>query len=339
MTDLVAAYNAMPKVAKDQIAALVPYFSELKRVRAHAELLTDRYQIKDKKVALAMAILDHVPTRVLLQSKFFDTVQAFDLRGNKISLESIIAKGERVRLIKGVLHGPNGDDYPVVVKWYKSPSKDTSFEINMYRELRKRKCPIAWISSGFFLHTSRVLVMEPLLPVTAEDNEFEMMIEVIGQLRYLHQFGVHSDLKPGNIMKRNPDSKLPGDELTMCPAGRKSKYLVIDYGGVSWKRLGWGYKRFCHTPRACMQPMHERNQITSGKYDLLELGVTAKWIQTWRTGEKQVGRVGDTERYRVDPYRSGFKGKLARYMDRAKKIDEKAVKEQDYEDLLTILRS
>ena len=260
-------------------------------------------------------------------------------RGNYVTLSKVISKGDRVRLVEGLLQVADGAKYPVVLKWYKADNRDTTYEISIYRELRKRNAVIPWISSGFILHTSRVLIMEPLLPLTAEDDEFEMAIEVLGQLKVVHRIGVHNDLKPGNIMKRNPKAKLPSDEITIQPVGKEAKYLVIDYGGVATQRLSYGYRRWVRSPRWTSEPMGVKDQITTARADFIELGYTMKTMQCWREGLVQKGRIGNTCNYKIDPYRNGFKGKLAAYMKRAMAVDPKNIMEKDYVDLIAILKA
>lgn len=339
MADLLAAYNNLPTIAKKQLIDLIPHFADNKKIRASSEYLTDKYKIKDKKIAVSMAIIDKVPTKVLLNPKFYDVVKAFDPRGNYVTLSKVISKGDRVRLVEGLLQVADGAKYPVIVKWYKAENRDTTYEINVYREMRRRGATIPWISSGFIVHTSRVLIMEPLLPLTAEDNEFEMAAEVLEQLRVLNRFAIHNDLKPGNIMKRNPKGKLPTDEITIQQAGKDAKYLVIDYGGVATKRLGYGYRRWCRSPRWSSEPMGVHDQITTARADFIELGYTMKTMQCWRSGEVQKGRIGDSCNYKVDPYRNGFKGKLAIYMKRAFAVDPKNILDKDYDDLIAILKA
>ena len=71
-----------------------------------------------------------------------------------------------------------------------------------YFKLRHMKCPLPWISSSFKLLDKPVLVMEKLLSLGEDDDEFQMAIDVIDQLRYLHQFAVHNDIKPGKYHEK-----------------------------------------------------------------------------------------------------------------------------------------
>ena len=209
-----------------------------------------------------------------------------------------------------VLQGRLDDDVPIVVKWYQSNKRDTLYEIGIYKKLRHLKCPVPWFSSTYEFWNSPVLVMERLQGLTKEDDEFEVAIEVIKQLRYLHQFGIHNDLKPGNIMKRMQNGK--------------PVYFMIDHGGVATQPLGYGYRRWIWSPKWTCQRPHASNQITTPKHDFIELGYTMKTMQNWTTGDNHI--------------RSGFTDKLAKYMDRVVRIDEKNVTGKDYDDLIELLK-
>ena len=155
-----------------------------------------------------------------------------------------------------------------------------------------------------------------------------MMIEVIQQLRFLHKFGVHNDIKPGNVMKRDPNTNLPrGDDITISPDGEDFQYKVIDYGGVATKRRGrFFFSRWVWSPRFAVQPLHGKEkdgspQLTSFKYDFYELIVTAKVLQCYRTGEKQI-KDKKTGKMTHDPYRKGHTGLLKELWEYVDTFDE-----------------
>ena len=164
--------------------------------------------------------------------------------------------------------------------------------------------------------------MEKLFPITKDDNEFEVALEVMKQLVYLHQFGIHNDIKPGNIMKRIVNGK--------------PKYLLIDYGGVATQRLSYGFKRWIWSPKWTSQELHGKNQVTTAKNDFIELVYTMKTIQNMRNGEdKRHRRNKDGEE--EDNIRTGFVGRLAKLHDRVEQVNPKDIKEEDYLDIIRIL--
>jgi hypothetical protein len=316
--DIVLDYRNLPEPLKKQLAKLQEKFEEDSEIKSVAnDLYRKAYRqynktslksttLNLKKIAFRMAMLRAIPSDTLLHSKWFPYVYAYDHRGHTVALEREIAQGRHVYVIAGKLD----NEIPVVVKWYQSNRRDTLYEISIYKRLRKMGCETPWFSSSYRFWDFPVLVMEKLFSVTKDDDEFELSIQIIRQLTYLHQFGVHCDIKPQNIMIRRVEGK--------------PKYLLIDHGGVATQKLQYGFRRFIWSPRYSLQRLHEANQVTTAKNDFLELGVCMKAIQNMRTGDKKV--------------KSGFTGKLKKYMDRCELINDRDIKPQDYEDLIKILQ-
>ena len=328
--DLITLYGRFPEPVRAQLERLVPYFKNRRAIKQRKQYLRDKYNCEDESILAPLAVLDQMQTRDLLHAKFFSIIYAFDTRGNVATIDNVLTKGDHVCLFNATLKTTSGTNDKCIIKYYKHGGRDTTYETNIYRELRQRHCPILWFSSGFYLFKNRCLVMEPLLAVTKKDDEFAMMIEVIQQLRFLHRFGVHNDLKPGNIMKRAPDSKLPwNSDVTLTPDGAEFTFFVIDYGGTATKRVGSvNYGRWCWSPRYCIQPLHGRGanggmQETSFKHDFYELIVTARALQCFRTGEKQVRDKDKKDAYIKDPYRdpNTYKGLLRELYEYTFSID------------------
>lgn len=335
--DLLKEYEEFPKLLKDQLEVLLPKFENDPRIAESAKEIKKR-GITDSKVATKMAIFYGIETIELLQKRFLPEVFAFDLEGRSIKLEKIMTKGKikRVCLIRGTLHNPidNNDPSPVIVKWYQSGKKDTTFEVSAYRRLRSMGAVIPWFSSSFWIFNSPVLVLKPLESVGPEDNEFEMAAQILENLIIVHQICIHSDIKPPNIMKEEiaiediEDKSILSQIRKTQPPGKNGKvyrYLLIDYGGISTEKLKYGYRRAVWSPKWTSQKAHVPNQVTTPVNDFIELGYTMKTIQNMRTGEKAI--------------RHGFTGKLAKYMKAVEKINKKDVKEKDYLYLIELLRS
>lgn len=306
----VSLYEDLPDALKKQLSKLHPVFVNDDDIVPVAEDLYRRYGKKGRnpqirKILFRIAMLKVIAPDYLLDPKWFPYVYGYDNRGHIVRLEKTISMGRHVFVLQGRLD----DDVPVCIKWYQSNRRDTLFEIGIYKKLRHLECPTPWFSSTYQFWDSPVLVMEKLSPLGKEDNEFEVAAEVIKQLTYLHQFGVHNDIKPGNIMKRIQHGK--------------PVYFMIDHGGVATQRLGYGYRRWIWSPKWTCQRPHASNQVTTPKHDFIELGYTMKTMQNWTTGDTQI--------------RAGFTGKLAEYMDRVSKIDERHVTKKDYQDLIDIL--
>jgi serine/threonine protein kinase len=211
--------------------------------------------------------------------------------------------------MEGIHHGR-----PVVVKWYQSSKRDTTYELNFYQKLRGMGCDVPWFSSHYNFWGHKVMVLEKLSPLTQYDDEFKMGVHIIQQLRLLHRMGVHCDIKPQNVMKRQINK-------------RTAQYLLIDFGGVATERLSYGYRRWLWSPKWTSQTPHEADQVVTEKNDFLELAYTMRAMQNWRDSHNQSD--GDVKR--------GFTGRLARYLKRVEEIDKRHVRDQDYTDLLRIL--
>lgn len=317
-TDIVAYYHNLPPPLKKQLSLLSSEFEDDPDVKSLAnELYRRAYRyykrnsyrtttLNLKKIAHRIAMLRSIPSGDLLDEKWFPYVSCYDHRGHTVTLEKEITHGRYVYVIQGKLDG----EIPVVVKWYQSNRRDTLYEISIYKRLRKMGCDTPWFSSSYRFWEAPVLVMEKLHPLSKDDNEFVVASEIMQQLTYLHQFGVHNDIKPNNIMKRISRGK--------------AKYFLIDHGGVATVRLSYGYKRWIWSPKWTSQKMHAPNQVTTAKNDFLELAYTMKTIQNWRTGD--------------DKIRSGFSGRLAKFVERVEKINPRDITEKDYTDLMKILQ-
>jgi hypothetical protein len=289
-------YREFPDELKRQIRVL-----QHKYCRDHRVLSTYRTIMGSKShgidpEVMGYSIVSAIPVFEVVQPTQFKNIYCYNNRGHLIELQKEMVNGKSVRLYAGV-HCRTGRK--VVVKLFQSDSgRDTSYENDIYRRLGK---PEPCFSTAYFLWGCPVLVMAPLKSLDSSDNEYEMAIQVIQQLRRLHRFGVHCDLKPGNIMKR------------ILPDGTK-KYLVIDYGGVSIERKEHGYRRWVWSPKWSSQPRRVENGgkdvIATSKNDLIELGHTMKTIQNERYNN-----------HNPDDIKRGFTGKLKIFMDYVMKIE------------------
>lgn len=328
-------FDKLPQSIKTQIEKLQLRFGTDPRVVEKKKLVIKEFPgTGNEDIALKLAIFDTFETKDLLKDRYFDIIESFDMEGRRIRLEKVIHKGERVCVMKATLYNDvdKKKPAPVICKWYQSDNKDTSYEVGIYKRLREIGCPIPWISSRFFIWKSPVLIMEQMESLDKHDNEYEMAAQVLEQLQYLHTFGIHNDLKPGNIMRvsnTRPDMKSDASKTKVSQSKEKVKsdkpaYKIIDHGGDTTERLKHGYLRRVWSPRYCCQPKRGKNQVTTPKHDFIELGYTMKAIQNMRTGDKEI--------------RGGFSGRLHDFMQRVKKVDEKNIKPEDYGDLIALCR-
>lgn len=237
----------------------------------------------------------------LMKENYLRFLQAYHTKKDKrLYLEEPFSTGKHVRLLR--VKGEN-----LVMKWYESGSRTTAYENGVYSRLKSIGCPLPYFSTSYEFWGHPVLVMERLEKLGKAEDPYKLGVEVLGQLRFLHSFGVHCDIKPDNIMKRVKDGR--------------TEYFLIDYGGVSQEKLEYGYKRWIWTSKWTSQAPHTRKQVVTPRHDLKELGFTVNFL-----------------RYRnVENPRKDFKGRMKDFMERVKKIDKKDIRPRDYDDLIKIL--
>lgn len=249
---------------------------------------------------LARTVLLHVYERwylgeILGNSSCLGGIYCYSSK-DSFPVQDIIVEGRNVVIMGGKL-----GNRKVIAKWSKNHS--VTEEIDVYKKLRKMGCPTPWFDEGFYLMGEPVLVMEKLHKLGSSDDPYLCGAAVLEQLSYLHEFGTHNDIKPGNCMKRiNSDGSV--------------EYFLIDYGGVSTRPLGSGFRRRIWTDKYTAQPAHVRNQKTSAKYDFMELCYTIKSLIIWEDAEQTV-TVSAKE------IRNAFSGRLLKYQQVARELPEK----------------
>lgn len=313
-TNLPEIYNRLPDELKKQMAKIVDKVEKDEEVRKEADKMLGKIKktkceltsAEQKMIARRLSVLKVMTPEYLLEhERFYPYVFCYDDKGHCVTLKKVISRGKHVIVLEGMLDG----EIPVIVKWYESDRRDTLYEISIYCKLRKMNCQMPWFSSTYRFWDFPVLVMEKLTPLDKTDDEFAVARDVLEQLITLNKFGVHNDIKPGNIMRRD------------LKDGTR-KYLMIDHGGVTTTRFGYGYLRWIWSPKWTSQKPHGKNQLTTAKNDFIELGYTMKTMQNWRTGDEHI--------------RSGFTGHLATYMERVEKVDPKTIRAEDYQDLIDV---
>lgn len=335
MSKLIKIHKDLPDALKEQIKYLNEKYPTHPMIDRKARHLAREEEI-DIKIARDLAIYEFFDTRDFFHTRFFDGIFACQPDGRRVYLTEKLTKKkiERVCLFQGALINKKGaKPVPVIVKWYESERKDTEYEIAMYCELRKVNCKTPWFSSSFMLWKTPVLVMEPLEEITHEDDEFEVAAQTLQELKIIHKKGAHNDIKRQNVMKRKykPDSKRGVDKGDW-------EYLVIDYGGMTTERLGYGWKRSVWSPKyTCQKPHPKKPQITTQWHDFKETGYMMKDIQNLRTAKKRGHKSTHGDRL---PIREGFEGKLRTYMDYLhEEVDKRDVQLDDYDNLIAICRT
>ena len=271
------------------------------------------------RVGIVLDLSDGSIEEILSHPEFY----AYDNQGNRIYFIKSLGSGDQ-RVFLGRVVATDGKERPnVVVKWILGTLGEGTIEDEMKRWQLVQSLGVKtpWIGYDFRFWDQPVLVLEVLQPLDTTDNEFVVGASIVGDLAKLYKVGVHSDLKPDNIMKRVTD---------------KTEYFIIDYGGLATVPLLYGFKRYIWTPLYTSQ-VPATLCVCTGKNDLLELAYTMRGLQIEEDAAKRpdfYARFPDER-----DARHGISFKLRAFLERVTAIDERRIIDEDYNELLVILKS
>lgn len=315
------AYNE-DKVTIDEVYKYLPQalVSSVERVSHH--LIHDR-SVKDvlkeydfnnmdtfrAYVCIIVTLLDSLHPLYMFDCRWKEQVLGY-INPSKVSqyayvkLVSTVKNNKGAKILEALLMRTPGDyttAKTVVVK--ASYTSAILTEMETYMQLRRMGCPLPWFSVNYCFWGHPILVMEKLEPITFEKEDIRLICKnVVDQLRYIHQFGVHCDIKPANIMKK----------LMTVPGSKKRRYYyyLIDYGGIAtqeYKSTGpiRYFKRHTHTELFSSQ-RSAKDRKCQAVNDLIELGYTLNYI-AWR-------KSGASEKIVKEKFRREYMGICKEYM-------------------------
>lgn len=324
---MVEQYELLPGNLKSQLDNIYRSFIDNEKVQKRYRQYIKKnsgLKKKDQRKYFKMSILETMSTMEILQPKWYPFISCYSEHENShhgsIQLLKLIKTGKHACVIEGLLEYTLGKSAkvmhkPVIIKWYQSAKRNITYECDAYKKLEELGCPVPWFSTCYQAWNSPVLVMEKLANLSPNDDECIMGIHVIDQLRYLHTFAVHCDIKPQNIMKRKTEN---GNE-----------YLLIDFGGISRDRLGDGYRRWVWSERWASQESHVKDQQVTCKADFIELAYTMQAVANWKkTHTRNDGQ-----------YKTVFNSKIKKYLDYVNTQIEDGIriKDKHYDNLIRIL--
>jgi hypothetical protein len=198
------------------------------------------------------------------------------------------------------------------------PTEEVLNDIDFVSKNRAQKLVyrvLPYFSSSYMMYGQPVLILELLEKLDQTDDPYNIGFEIIHHLYYIHQIGVHTDIKPENIMKIS----------RMSEGKKKMFYYLIDFGGMSCDRFpGGGYRRFVWSPKwtAQIKPNWykelgmegketEKVRQTCPRFDFIELGITMRVFQI--TSKLPTVPSDIDERYLHDYTK--YKGRLKKYME------------------------
>jgi hypothetical protein len=227
----------------------------------------------------------------------------YNVKGDYITFIDIIGEHNE----QFVFLGKKNNNIDVMIKWTKNPQELEDELENMIRaETIGVELPL--FDDSFFFWDQHILVEEILEPIDGEDDPYEIGRQILPNLHKLHFFGVHNDIKPANIMKR------------------ENKYFLIDYGGLAFIPKLYAYIREIWTPLWSSQ-VKESGQITTAKNDLLEL----IYVLHYQDALKKGIYIDD------DDYKNIYLEPWATLIDQIRNIDERNIKPTDYDPFYKVL--
>ncbi len=260
--EAIAEYDELNDNIKTQLDILYPIYCKNSIVQRKLITLKRGKHLnkENKKKLINYAIFLSFDTRHFMQHNY-KLLNCYTNKhnGQTIKITKILTTHKHTVVLIGKYK-----DKEVIIKYYKSDKKDTMYEIGIYKKLKKMGCELPWYSSKFMFMGSRVLVMEKLEKINSNDSIYSIGKAVVNQLSYLHQFGIHNDIKPDNIMKKKVNETY--------------KYFLIDYGGIATEKLKYGYCRWIWTASWTCQPKGQHDQVSTPKNDFIELAYTLNYI-------------------------------------------------------------
>lgn len=322
-------FNSLDDRLKEQALRIAHKYDHIQEVREFLSGI-NASKIKDPKVKsmlVAYAVYSSVPPISIADDDNFDIISLYsnNRQDGNIRLTSILKESNsenKLRLYSG--RDMNGKE--VIIKAYQTYKRDTSYECSIYKKLGM-PCPI--LSVDYKMWGLPVLVMERLYQLSETDDPYNVGIGVLRQLKNVFKYGVHSDIKPANIMKKMVDGRM--------------EYHLIDYGGMTMERMDTGYRRFTHTKYFVSQSKRGQKMkkakgpnVVHPWNDLKELGYTMKGLQL---DIKKISYVEkDSKGNKIDNVRNDFKGRLGKYMKYIDRMDEvKEVSDEEIDILISIL--
>ena len=207
--------------------------------------------------------------------------------------------------------------------------KNYSSEKAAYLDLGWRGIEVAGFQTDFkfFLIDMEILILEKLSPIPKNADVLQLGVDSLNWLESLHKKrdGVHSDIKPANIMFHESSQK----------------FIPIDYDGITLKKTSNNeFVRYSATPGWAIQAPTENPSeltITTKWHDLIELGITMYGILAEQGNEKPLDMYNEIWTiYKIDPSMAKIKTKeLEKYF--AYLFDHKS--DYSYDKLRQILKS
>jgi len=208
-----------------------------------------------------------------------------------------------------------------IAKW--DNEGDILEEIGMWKKARKLGVKTPNFCDYYFFGYS-VLVMEKLGTLDSSDDPMDVCLSLLEDIQLYTNHMVHSDIKPGNIMKSLYEEK---------------KYYLIDWGiATTYKNENGFLRQSCSRLWTSQDP---EEKITTRKNELIELGYTIYGFYLMHYLGRSVIDLIERNEHRNLSVREGQcidgkEKKIRKFIEYTLTLDEK-VDEEDYVNLRNIL--
>jgi serine/threonine protein kinase len=235
---------------------------------------------------------------------------AYDNDGEKVFFYKPIRVSTTQNVYLGKYFSKHGSTKYVVIKWVSGTTRTIQEEMNTLDKLSKNNVTLPKYRTDFLFMGKPVLFEELLKPVDGSENALIVGITILEILKNMHKLCVHSDIKPDNILKKDNNT-----------------IYLIDFGGVSFSKLEYGYRRRCWSSKWTSQ--HKKsNQITTAKHDLVELGHTIRGLQLMKKNK----------RISTESIRDMKHEPMITYMNLVNNLDKKNIDSEIYDKLINLLK-
>jgi hypothetical protein len=213
----------------------------------------------------------------------------------------------------------------IVIKWIPENPSEISWTFKRLQFAASLQIAQPWWSASYGFWGIEILAMERLYRLDNTDDYAEVGVQILDALQKLNGHACHSDIKPDNILKRLDKT-----------------YFLMDWDHISDEPYLYGFERRAFSPSWTSQ-VAVIHQVTTIKYDLLELGFTMHSLMQGFmekfTGPSEIKfNVRDIPKppsYSYD--REPYPLRLYQYQDYVKALDERRVTTEDFQALLNIL--
>jgi hypothetical protein len=216
--------------------------------------------------------------------------------------------------------GTTSLDNDVTIEWINPAIGDILDEMAIWNEMLEHKIDTPKLSLGYSFFGRPVLIIQQLDKLDLFDckieNVLKLGISILNNFKKIHTIGILNNLSVDNIGK-----------------DKKGNYHILSYATLADIKLYFGYRR-TYWNNLWSAQVPETDQVTTIKYDLLELGYLMNYLNSKQLFGKEIPELKTVVRD-VDKSRNL---KIYEYMQYVKKNCEMKTDIKMYDELIEILK-